>query len=111
MLNDQEDNSNHLKQTCFTLFGRKPADWASAAGGAVLGGYAGFQSSNLFFFNDNSTEATLTWVVAASGLCLCGACVGAISCNLAVRGIRETFKCLTGYQKIPDIEEGTNPSP
>lgn len=112
MLNAQ-DNSNRFEQTCFTLFGRKPIDWMSAAAGAGLGGYVGFQSSDLFSFNDNSAEATLIWVLAASGLGLCGACVGAISCNLAVRGIREIFKCLTrnGYQRIPDVEEGISPSP
>jgi|GEM_PF-4120945 len=115
MLNDQNNptDENPYKRVCFTLFGRKPVDWISAAGGAAWGGYLGFQSSNLFSFNDNSTEATLIWVLAASGLGLCGACAGAINCNLAVRGIREIFKCLTrcGYQEIRDIEEGTHPAP
>jgi len=114
MPNDQSNptNENPFERACFTLFGRKPADLISAAGGAALGGYVGFQSSNLFSFNDNSAEATLIWILAASGLCLCGACVGAFSCNLAVRGIRETFKCLTrGYQRISDVEEGISPSP
>jgi hypothetical protein len=120
MPNDQRNptKENLFERACFTFFGREKADLISAAGGAALGGYTGFLSNMYIDYtflpckNSGCDEANrLIWVAAGFGLLLTGAITGAFSFNLASRGIREIFKCLTGYQKIPAIEEDTNPSP
>jgi hypothetical protein len=118
MSNDQSHstNENFCERACFTFFGREKVDLISAMSGAALGSYTGLMSnmyidSTFFPCGNFGCDATnrLIWVATGFGLFLTGALAGAFSLNLASRGIREIFKCLTGYQRIPDIEEGTNP--